>query len=246
MASAEAEKIALSLILPAYNEALRLPPYLSDVRAYLDRRYTDRYEVIVVDDGSEDSLAGVLEQAVAPWSQLRGLRHARNQGKGAAVRSGVLASHGRLVLFADADGATPIAEEAALAEAIAAGADVAVGSRLLAGADRRRHPFRALVGWAFAAVARRLLKLSIRDTQCGFKMFRGDAGREIFSQVREARYLFDLEVLVLADRLGLKTVEVPVQWREIPGGHFHIATELPRTCVELWRLRRRLRRENAT
>ena len=191
------------------------------------------------------SLAGVLEQAAADWPQLRGLRHGENQGKGAAVRSGVLASRGRLVLFADADGATPIAEETALAEAIAAGADVAVGSRLLAGASRRRHPFRALVGWMFAAVARRLLKLSIRDTQCGFKMFRGDAGRAIFSQVRQTRYLFDLEVLALADRLGLKTVEVPVQWREVPGGHFHIAVEFGRTCVDLWRLRQRLRREGA-
>ena len=240
MAGAEEEIIDLSLVLPAYNEAVRLPPYLSVVRAHLDRRYPGRYEVIVVDDGSEDGLEKVLEEAGADWPRLRGLRHSENRGKGAAVRSGVLASRGRLVLFADADGATPIEEEAALAEAIAAGADVAVGSRLVAGADRRRRRVRALAGWAFAAVARRALKLSVRDTQCGFKMFRGDAAREIFSSVREPRYLFDLEVLALARRMGLKTVEVPVRWREIPGGHLHLAAELPRICLELWRLRRRL------
>ena len=236
----EEEEIALSLVLPAFNEAVRLPPYLRAVQAHLDRRYPRCCEVIVVDDGSEDGLDKVLEQAAADWPRLRWLRHSQNRGKGAAVRSGVLASRGRLVLFADADGATPIEEEALLAEAIAAGADVAVGSRRLAGADRRRRWFRAWAGWMFAAVARRLLKLSIHDTQCGFKMFRGEVGREIFSLVRETRYLFDLEVLALADRMGLKTVEVPVQWREIPGGHFHLAVELPRTCLELWRLRRRL------
>ncbi len=237
------DRIALSLILPAYNEAARLPPYLASARQYLDRQYADRYEVVVVDDGSEDGLIRVLEGCAADWRQLRWIRHPQNRGKGAAVRTGILAARGDLLLFADADGATPIEEESRLAAAIHAGADLAVGSRLLAGDGirRSRHWIRGLAGRLFAGVARRLLRLSARDTQCGFKMFRGDVGRRLFSLVRESRYLFDLEVLALARRLGYTTAEVPVNWTEVPGGHFHLARQFPRVLADLWRLHRRLR-----
>lgn len=153
------EPIALSVILPAYNEAARLPPHLAAVRQYLQARYSDRYEVIVVDDGSGDGLANVLDGLAAAWPQLRVIRHAQNQGKGAAVRTGMLAAGGALLLFADADGATPIEEEGRLAAAIRAGADLAVGSRLLsaAGTRRSRNWLRGLAGRSFAATARRLL-----------------------------------------------------------------------------------------
>jgi glycosyltransferase involved in cell wall biosynthesis len=150
----------LSLILPAYNEALRLPPFLASVRAWLDGHYPGRYEVLVVDDGGHDGLLAVLEQQAAGWPQLRWLRHPQNLGKGAAVRTGILAAEGELLLFADADGATPIAEEARLAAAIRAGADVAVGSRLISdpGAERSRVMSRALGGRLFAGLARRLFQ----------------------------------------------------------------------------------------
>jgi dolichyl-phosphate beta-glucosyltransferase len=238
-----AERIDLSVVVPAYNEALRLPPYLALVRRYVEPKYSDRHEVIVVDDGSEDGLADVLAKAGADWPELRAMAHPQNQGKGAAVRTGVLAAHGRLVLFADADGATPIEEEGRLAEAIAGGADVAVGSRLLAasGVQRTRAWGRGLAGRLFAAVARRVLGLAIRDTQCGFKMFRAEAAHRLFSLARESRYLFDLEILALAACLGYKVAEVPVNWREVPGGHLHLARELPKVIGGLWRIRRRLR-----
>jgi len=237
------DRVDLSVVIPAYNEAQRLPPYLALVRRYLESEYPDRYEVVVVDDGSEDGLANVLAQAGADWPRLRGIAHPHNQGKGAAVRTGVLAARGRLVLFADADGATPIDEARRLAEAIAAGADVAVGSRLLAapGVRRTRAWARGLSGRLFAAVARRLIGLAIRDTQCGFKMFRAEAACRLFSLACEPRYLFDLEILALAARLGYKIVEVPVNWREVPGGHLHLARELPKVVADLWRIRRRLR-----
>lgn len=236
------EPLAISLVLPAYNEARRLPPYLAAVRTHLDARYAGAYEVIVVDDGSTDGLGEVLERLGAEWPALRTVRHAVNRGKGAAVRSGVLESRGGLVLFADADGATPIEEEARLAEAIRAGADLAIGSRLLDGEGRAvaRRWHRGLAGRLFAAAARRLLRLSVRDTQCGFKMFRGEVGRGLFAEAREPGYLFDLEVLALAARRGLKVAEVPVRWTEVPGGHFHPLRELPRILRDLVRLRRRL------
>lgn len=234
--------VALSLVLPAYNEAQRLPPYLSAIRAYADQRYAADYEVVVVDDGSHDGLIELLEPMAAGWPQLRWLRHAENRGKGAAVRSGMLAAAGQRLLFADADGATPIVEIEKLAAALDSGADVAIGSRLAVGADCTRGWRRALVGRAFAALARRLLRLKIRDTQCGFKLFRREAGRRLFGLATEDGYLFDLELLALARQCGLTVVEVPICWRDAPGGHLRPLGDLPRIVGDLWRLTRRLRR----
>jgi dolichyl-phosphate beta-glucosyltransferase len=145
-------------------------------------------------------------------------------------------------LFADADGATPIEEEVRLADAVAGGADVAIGSRLLPSRDmqRRRRPLRGLAGRLFAALARRWMRLSILDTQCGFKMFRAEAGRRLFGMSRESGYLFDIEILVLAARLGYRVEEVAIHWHEVPGGNVHLARDLPRVARDLWNLRRRL------
>ncbi len=232
---------ALSLILPALDEARRLPPYLEQVRAYLEGSFRQPYEVIVVDDGSRDETATVIQGMAGQWPQLCLLRHAENQGKGSAVRTGMLAARGEQLLFADADGAAPIAEHARLAAAIALGADAAIGSRLLADpAVRCRRPWnRALAGRLFALAARRLLRISARDTQCGFKLFRAAAGRRLFAAMVETGYLFDLELLLLAQRFGLRVAEVPIDWQEMPGGHFHPLGELPALAAGLWRLRRR-------
>lgn len=238
------QSMNLSLVIPAFNEAARLPRYLVSVRQYLVARYPESHETIVVDDGSSDDLEPILQRFAADWPQLRWIRHAQNQGKGAAVRTGVAASRGRLVLFADADGATPIDEEARLAAAIHAGADVAIGSRLAAASDARRSRtwLRGLAGRCFAALARQMLRLAIRDTQCGFKMFRGEAGRRLFAEVQEQGYLFDLELLALASRLGYQIAEVPVAWTEIPGSHLSLSRDFVRILVNLWRLRARLAR----
>lgn len=235
-------EVALSAIIPAYNEARRLPPYLASIRQYLDRRYQRGYEVIVVDDGSNDGLSDVLARLASDWPQLAVIGHPVNRGKGAAVRTGMMAARGQLLLFADADGATPIEQLERLAQAIQAGADLAVGSRLVAGRDvtRRRTWLRSLAGCTFAGLARRLVRTPVRDTQCGFKMFRREVGRKLFSLGQESGYLFDLELLGLADRLGYRVAEVPVTWRDVPGGHLSLAGELGKVLVGLVRLRRRL------
>jgi len=232
----------VSLVIPAYNEAQRLPPYMAPVRRHFDERYPGDYEVIVVDDGSRDGLADVLAALSGEWPELTVMRHPVNRGKGVAVRTGMLAARGSRLLFADADGATPIDQEPKLSAAIEAGADLAVGSRLAAAADvtRRRVWMRGLAGRSFARFARWWLGISVRDTQCGFKMFRREAGRKLFSLGRESGYLFDLELLVMADRLGYRVAEVPVNWAEVPGGHLSLMRELPKTLWGLWRLRRRL------
>ena len=234
--------LTLSVIIPAYNEARRLPPYLDSVRRYLDEHYSGGYEVIVVDDGSRDGLSEVLAGLAAGWPELCSLEHSANRGKGAAVRTGMLAAAGKRLLFADADGATPIDQEAKLSQAVAAGADLAVGSRLIdaPGVTRRRTPTRRLVGRLFAGVARWWLGISVRDPQCGFKMFRREAGRELFSLGEETGYLFDLELLVLAGRLGYRVTEVPVDWADVPGGHLRLSRQSGKILLGLWRLRRRL------
>jgi dolichyl-phosphate beta-glucosyltransferase len=233
-------EIALSVILPAFDEARRLPKYLKSIRACLGQDSGQSYEVIVVNDGSRDETGAFVLALAEDWPQLRLLQHAENRGKGAAVRTGIMAAGGDLLLFADADGATPFAEFARLAAAIAAGADVAVGSRLARdpAIRRSRRWHRGLLGRLFALAACRLLRISVRDTQCGFKMFRAAAGRRLFSALTESSYLFDLEILVLAQRFGLRVVEVPIHWQEMPGGHFRPFRELPRIAAGLWRLRK--------
>jgi dolichyl-phosphate beta-glucosyltransferase len=231
---------SLSVVLPAYNELRRLPPYLTAIRAHLDAQQ-NAYEVIVVDDGSTDHLTEHLRDLSPSWPQLRIIEHSENRGKGAAVRTGMLAGEGQRLLFADADGATPIEEQGRLQAAIEAGADVAIGSRLVNARDvaRRRTWSRALVGRAFARVARTTLGLSWRDTQCGFKMFRKTAAHHLFPLVQEAGYLFDLELLALAQRLGYRVVEVPINWSDMPGSQMNMTRDAWGIVKGLWRLRRR-------
>ena len=245
-------RLERSVVIPAYNEAARIAPYLASVRDYADRKWPRAYEVIVVDDGSTDGTYELLTSLAADWPELQPLRHEVNQGKGAAVRTGMLAAGGELLLMADADGATPIDQEARLADAIAEatvnvegqrnGADLAIGSRLVRdpAVRRRRAWFRAVSGRLFAMVARSALGLAIHDTQCGFKIFRHNVAVDLFTECQESGFLFDLEVLARAQRRGYRIAEVPINWSEIPGGHLGIVRQLPAIITGLWRLRRRM------
>lgn len=236
--------VALSLILPAYNEAERLPPYLESVRRYFESTFARRYEVVVVDDGSMDELPRVLEMAGADWPELTVVRHPSNRGKGAAVRSGVAVARGELLLFADADGAASIEEERALRAAVADGADIAVGSRLLGlevPSRSRRRWYRDLAGRCFAEVVRRLIPLPVRDTQCGFKLFRREAGLALFRQCRECGYLIDVELLILAKEWGFRVAEVPVQWRDVPGSKVRLVRDGWKMLIGTLRLQQKVR-----
>lgn len=234
---------ALSLVIPAYNESQRLPRFLESVRTYLVDRYPRCHEVIVVDDGSVDATRDVVQEASLQWPQLRLIAHSENQGKGAAVKTGMLAAEGDILLFADADGATSITEEARLRPAIDSGVHIAVGSRLVdaAGVVCQRNWRRAAAGRAFARFARCLVPVSVRDTQCGFKMFRHDVARRLFSLSQEHGYMFDLELLALADRLDYRVAEIPVNWTEMPGSKLSMTREWRNILTGLLRLRRRLR-----
>lgn len=233
----------LAVVIPAFNEAARIGPYLAAVRAHLAAAYSGGHEVIIVDDGSRDATTDVVMAAARGWPELRLLRLGANGGKGAAVRAGVLVATARRVLFADADGATPIEEEARLGAALAAGAAVAAGSRYVPGpgVTRDRAAGRAVMGGVFRVAARALVGVGVRDTQCGFKMFTAAAARRLFTTGRETGYLFDLELLALAERFGLRVSEVAVNWSEQPGSKVRPVRDGARMFAGLWRLRRQLR-----
>ncbi|MFO0797698.1 MAG: glycosyltransferase [Gemmataceae bacterium] len=232
----------LSVVVPAFNETARVGPYLAEVRAHLDAAYPANYEVLVVDDGSTDGTPDLIRATAAGWRELRLVQLPANAGKGAAVRAGVRAAAGRRVLFADADGATPIAEEWKLARAVAKGAAVAVGSRYVdgPGVTRTRNPRRAVMGSVFRLAARALVGVGVRDTQCGFKMFTAGAAAALFGSGRETGYLFDIELLALADRFGLPVAEVAVNWAEQPGSKVRVVRDSVRMFAGLWRVRRHL------
>lgn len=233
----------LSVVVPAYNEERRIGPTLDRIAAYLDGRGED-WELFVVDDGSTDATAAVVKERAGRLPRVRLLRLRANRGKGAAVREGVLASRGDEVLFSDADLATPIEELAKLRARLADGCDIAIASRDLADSDIqvRQHPLRELMGRIFNVIVRALVMDGIRDTQCGFKLFRGDVARELFAASRIDGFAFDVEVLLLA-RPRYKVAEVPVTWRHVEASKVSPGRDAARMLLDVvklkWQLRRR-------
>jgi dolichyl-phosphate beta-glucosyltransferase len=215
----------LSIIIPAYNEEKRLPRALARIYEFLDKRSaTADTEVIVVDDGSTDSTAKIAQEWAHKSPSLRLVSNGRNRGKGYSVRHGMLEARGRIALFTDADLASPIEESEKLLAAIAAGNDVAIGSRAL---DRslieiHQSPFRELAGIIFNRFVWLFTGLPFYDTQCGFKAFVVGPSRLVFAQQRIERFGFDPEILFLAKRHGLKSVEVPVRWAHDPATKVHM------------------------
>ncbi len=211
---------SLSIIVPAYNEARRLPPSLQRMVTYLEERHST-YEILVVDDGSQDHTAQAVELLAQQSPHVRLIQLTCNMGKGAAVRRGMQAARGSLQLFADADGATPIEELGRLESALSTGADLAIGSRALAAQDpnytvqARWH--RSVLGTIFNAIVQRLGVRHIADTQCGFKLFRRSVAQDLFSVTCVDGYAFDLELLYIARQRGYRIAEVPVNWTDQPG-----------------------------
>jgi dolichyl-phosphate beta-glucosyltransferase len=234
----------LSVVIPAFNEANRLPRYLHSVRNYLRFQFGADYEVLVIDDGSTDRQEECVRAIAVGWDQLRYIKHDRNQGKGAAVRTGMLNASGQYHLFADADGATPIQEEAHLRERIREGADCCVASRLLysKGSLCHRSILRSIGGRCFSLMTRAITGVSVSDTQCGFKMFRAEASRRLFHMSEETGYAFDVEILGLANRLGMRVDEVAVNWSDVPGSKVKLFRDGLQMISDVIRIRRELNR----
>jgi dolichyl-phosphate beta-glucosyltransferase len=214
----------LSIVIPSFNEELRLPTTLRDISSYIrsSRRET---EVIVVDDGSTDRTSDVANSFRGEIQRLRVVANEKNRGKGYSVRHGMTEARGRIVLFTDADLSAPIAEADKLLAALA-DHDVAIGSRAMNRSliSVRQSLFREYAGIIFNFIVRAILRLPFVDTQCGFKAFRRDRCRLIFEQQRIERFGFDPELLYLARHHGLRSAEIPVRWAHSPD-----------TKVSMWR-----------
>jgi len=229
----------LSVVIPAYNEALRIGTTLEQVTTYLAaKNYLT--ELIVVDDGSTDETPQVLREFVARHPGTRILGHRPNRGKGFSLRRGMLEAQGEIVLFCDADLSAPIEEtEKLLAALEAGGADAAVGSRAL---DRRligvRQPwYREQAGRVFNLIVRAFTGLKIHDMQCGLKLFRASTTRRAFELLRATGFGYDPEVLFLIERDGGRIVEVAIRWDDNPATKLRFLRDSTRMFLDLIALR---------
>lgn len=211
---ANAPKPALSVIIPAYNEATRITPYLDAIQQYFAKT-GERCEVLVANDGSRDRTAGLIRDRMTGDANLGLVHYDKNRGKGHAVRMGMLAARADLRLFTDADGSTPIEELQRLRVKLEReGYDVAVGSRQLSSPEvhRKIKPHRFVIGQGFRLLRQVFLNVRVLDSQCGFKLLTGHAAERIFAASKIDGFAFDVEVLFLAGRANMKVAEVAVNW----------------------------------
>jgi glycosyltransferase involved in cell wall biosynthesis len=230
---------SISIIVPAYNEESRLPGTIRAVESYFRGHPCAFHEILIVDDGSNDGTAAVAAVLSKSNPDIRVLHNPGNRGKGYSVRHGMLKARGEWRLFSDADLSTPIEELDKLWSAVEIeNADVAIGSRAL---DRsligiHQPGFRETAGRVFNVAMHMTIGLPIKDTQCGFKLFRGNLVKEIFTRQTLERFGFDVEVLFIAQQLGYKIAEVPVRWNHAEGSKVGMLTGL-RAFLELAEIR---------
>jgi dolichyl-phosphate beta-glucosyltransferase len=239
MTSVGSAAVDVSVVIPAFNEASRLGDTLERVLSYLERRGAP-YEVVVVDDGSADNTVGVAQEYAHRGVWV--LELARNRGKGAALRHGVVASSGDKVLLCDADLSTPIQELERL-EPRLRDADLVLGSRGVEGSRVEVHqpPHRELMGKLFNLLIRVLGFGDFRDTQCGFKLLRGEVARELFPILTIERFAYDVELIWEAQRRGLRVVEVGVEWHNSPVSRVRPWQDAPQMLKDVLRIRFRRR-----
>lgn len=203
---------SLSVVIPAYNEESRIVPSIERIVQYLNASHKD-YELIVVDDGSSDRTAGVVQNLAKGNPKIRLLSNPQNEGKGNSVKKGVLAAKGDVIFFTDADLSTPIEEIEKFLEELKRH-DIVIGSRSIEGANVELHEpiYRELLGKLFNKFVQILCVPGIVDTQCGAKMFKREAAMKIFPLIKTARFSFDVEALFLARRFGHRIKELPIRW----------------------------------
>jgi dolichyl-phosphate beta-glucosyltransferase len=204
----------LSVVVPCYNEEQRLPRTIELIERYMDGRQTP-YELILVDDGSVDGTRRIMDAAAQHHAGVRIEVLPHNRGKGRALAVGVEAAKGDEILVSDADLSTPIEELDKLEAALQRGAGIAIASRALRDSrvEVSQPIYRVLMGKGFNLIVQAVLLPGIWDTQCGFKLFRGDVAHRVFANLITDGFGYDPEVLYRARRQGVKIAEVPVVWR---------------------------------
>jgi dolichyl-phosphate beta-glucosyltransferase len=232
------ELLTYSIIIPAYNESQRLEATLEKVLAHVAKMGWQA-EVIVVNDGSRDSTAEIVRRWSCRNPSIRLVENPGNRGKGYSVRHGMMEASGDVLLFTDADLSSPIQESEKLMAAIQQGADIAIGSRWLRSEMQtgRQPVHRQLFGRVFNLLLRVVLGLGFKDTQCGLKAFTRRAAYLIFPRQRIDRWGFDPEILFLAKRAGMQTVEVPVEWAHDERSKINPIRDGFKMFIELLRVR---------
>ena len=227
-----AEEPYLSIVIPAYNEEERIIPTIGAISSFVSD-LVPSWELIVVDDGSNDQTASLVEEL--GLVNLRLLKMPCNQGKGGATQCGILAARGKYILFADADNSTPIEEIPALfAKLEQEGYDLAIGSRAVGNAqEASRSFFRRTLSYGLRSLIRVVFRFTIHDTQCGFKMYTRETAQRLHIAQTIKGFSFDLEVLYLAAKLGYRVAEVPVQWVNAPGSKVNATKEVRRFLRDL-------------
>lgn len=231
--------IKLSVVIPAYNEAERLPATIEEAYAWLTERFGSDFEMIVVDDGSSDDTVERVDAMAGGRPHLKLLQQLQNRGKGAAVRRGMLEASGDVRLFMDADHSTHIREAAKVLDAMEHGADVVIASR--------QHPesdisvsqswLREHMGKGFNFLMRTLVGLKLEDTQCGFKAFTARAAEALFSRQKLDGFSFDVELLFLASRLSFSIAEIPVEWINEPNSRVRMLADPALMFADIMRIR---------
>jgi dolichyl-phosphate beta-glucosyltransferase len=229
---------SLSVIIPAYNEEDRILPTVRRIREYLEGRFGD-FEIIVIDDASTDATAGLVEREIGETGNLRLLRNAANLGKGGAVKKGMLSSRGSLCLMSDADLSVPIEEMEKLLPHLEGGYHIAIGSKSREGAEMvvKQPWYREKMGRVFNLVVRLLLVGDFRDTQCGFKLFRGDVARDVFVKTSIEGFSFDVEVLYIALKQGYRVKEVPMRLVNSPASRVKLFRDPLMMFLDLLKIR---------
>jgi dolichyl-phosphate beta-glucosyltransferase len=229
---------SLSVVIPAFNEELRIPPTLTRVHDFLTKRGYDA-EMIVVDDGSGDGTSAVVRRLCAELPLLQIITLPRNQGPGQAVRAGVLAATKEAILYTDADLSTPIEDVDRLWPSYDEGHDVVMASRHLQQSrmETLQPLHRRIMGRVFRLVVGLLCVRGFRDTQCGFKLYRADTAKTIFARIKSRRFTFNIEFLLHARKRGLRIAEVPVRWNDVAGTKISVLKESFRTITEILKIR---------
>lgn len=235
--TADSAQLQLSIIVPSFNEELRLPASLDHIAEYVTASGRST-EVLVVDDGSRDRTAEVAAAYGDRIANLRVLKNGENRGKGYSVRHGMMEAKGDVVLFTDADLSAPIEEADKLLAAMAQ-YDVAIGSRAMDRSLIKVHEsaFREFAGIVFNLIVRAVLRLPFVDTQCGFKAFRRERCGILFQQQRIERFGFDPELLYLARHHGLHAAEIPVRWSHSPATKINMMRDSLQMFVDVFTIR---------
>lgn len=228
----------LSVVIPCYNEANRIEPTLREVHQHL-RKTHPSFEVLVVDDGSTDDTSECVEALTSEFQELKLIKLEENKGKGYAVKTGVMAAKGDLILFTDADNASPIEELNKLIKALTPDLDLVIGSRFIIESliEKKQPWYRVLIGRLGNQFIQVFFFKGISDTQCGFKLFRNTVAKDIFSRQKINRWGFDVETLFLAFLLGYKIKEIPIHWHHVQGSRLRPIRDAIKTILELGKIK---------